>query len=231
MKNIGWDKLELVIFDVDGTLYDQKKLRRRMLGALISYYIFRPWKYKDLLILYHFRKEREKKAGYQSHDLQLEQYSWVLQKVSSSVGYVNKVVDKWIFDVPNKFLKEYMYPGTTQFLNGLLEAGILTAIYSDYDAAKKMKSMDVSVDLIVSSTEPWINAFKPLPNGLNYILSDLKIKHADKCLFIGDREELDGKCSELAGIPFLLLKPENARIDFYKKLSEQLAKTRSRINK
>ncbi|RZL61639.1 MAG: hypothetical protein EOO93_12790 [Pedobacter sp.] len=68
-----------------------------------------------------------------------------------------------------------------------------------------------------------INAMKPLPDGLNYILAKLNIEDKGKCLFIGDRQELDGICAERAGIPFLLIDNDNANDNFYKSLSNKLA--------
>jgi putative hydrolase of the HAD superfamily len=222
IDDITWDTLKLVIFDVDGTLYSQPKLRRKMFMAIIRYYILRPWKYKELLILYHFRKEREKKAGYHGDNLQEEQYVWCQQKSKSPLIRIKKVVDKWIFSFPNKYLKKCMYPGVELFFEDLERRGILTAIYSDYDAEKKLENMYLQADLIVSSTDAHINAFKPLPNGLNYITSKLGIKDKNNCLFLGDRKELDGECAKFAGIPFLFVNKKEAGVNFYKILSNQL---------
>ncbi|MFC3559012.1 HAD family hydrolase [Pedobacter jamesrossensis] len=223
MKNIYLDNIKLVIFDVDGTLYDQSKLRKKMLVELIRYYILRPWKFKDLLIVYHFRKEREKKAGQQIDNLQEEQYNWCATKINLPVSRIKEVVNKWIFNFPIKYLKESTYPGVNSFFSKLEQNGILTAIYSDYDSKLKLESMNLAAALLVSSTDENINAMKPLPNGLNYILSKLNIVDKNKCLFIGDRQELDGLCAEQAGIPFLLVDKEQAKDNFYKSLSNKLA--------
>lgn len=226
MKNILWDKLELVIFDVDGTLYDQKKMRIKMLFALIRHYLLHPWDYKELVILHHFRKQREQRAGYQGSNLQHEQYLWVLSKVDVPLDKVKAVINKWIFDYPNQYLRGCIYPGLMQFVENLQNAGISTAVYSDYEAARKMQCMGINVDLMVSSTDSNINAFKPLPVGIHHILTELKISNRSHCLFIGDRIELDGKCAEIAEIPFLLA---DGAAEFYNRLSKQLEV--SQINK
>lgn len=212
---INWNNLQLLIFDVDGTLYDQSVLRKKMAVALLGYYLIRPWRFKDIFILYHFRKERGERSGYISLDLENEQYAWCALKTNSSLEKVKKVTGKWIFDFPNRYLKQSMYPGVKDIFTKLDEKKILTAVYSDYDPAKKMLAMDLAPVLMVSSTDAHINAFKPRPNGLVYILSELKIQNKANCLFIGDRQELDGKCAEQAGVPFLLVNKETARTDFY----------------
>ncbi|MFA4870520.1 MAG: HAD family hydrolase [Pedobacter sp.] len=221
MENINWGELELVIFDVDGTLYDQKKLRKKMMLALFLHYLMRPWRYKELLILYHFRQEREKRHGYQSDDLQTEQYLWVLSKVNVSLSRIKRVIDYWIFNYPNKYLKTCKYPGLEQFFEELKKKNIRTAIYSDYESEQKLKSMNIAVDLIVSSTDIYVNAFKPIPIGLNYIITKLKIKNSN-CLFIGDRKELDGECAARASIPFFLINKNNTDKLYYNRLSDQL---------
>lgn len=213
--------LELVILDVDGTLYLQSKLRKIMFFKILSYYLLRPWKYKELFILYHFRKEREKRVGFSGENLQEEQYFWCSQKLNIKVEAVKVVVDRWIFTVPNESLKSCMYPGVSKFINDLKLKGVKTAIYSDYNSKNKLKKMGLDVDLEVSSTDPEVNSFKPLPKGLLMILSEMNISNKNNCLYIGDRLELDGLCAKNAGIPFLLVDKAAAPKDFYLELSSQ----------
>lgn len=222
MDKFLWQQMQVVMFDVDGTLYQQSKLRKIMFFKLIAHYLVRPWNYNDVLILYHFRKEREKRAGYSSLNLQEEQYLWCAEKSGQQLEKVKKVVNKWIFDLPNNYLKKCMYPGVEQFFADLKKHGIKTAVYSDYTSAEKLKQMHLQVDMEISSTDKIVNSFKPLPNGLLAILLELKITDKKNCLYIGDRFELDGLCAEQAGVPFLLVNKKDAAIDFYIKLSAQL---------
>ena len=219
MEKFFCKELEVVIFDVDGTLYRQSALRRIMVLKLLYYYGIRPWKYRDLIILYHFRKEREKRAGFEGKDLENAQYEWCAEKSNEKIDDVRKVVDKWIFNIPNRYLKSCMYPGVAQFITNLKLHGVKTAIYSDYNSKDKLAQMQLKVDLEVSSTDPGVDGFKPLPNGLLVVLSDMKITKKENCLFIGDRFELDGLCAANAGIPFLLVEKIETETDFYAKLS------------
>ena len=207
---------------MDGTLYYQNQLRKKMLFAILGYYIMRPWRFKEVLLLYHFRKEREKKTGFHSNNIEEEQYSWCKPKTSLSVKEMRTVIDKWMFEYPNQFLKKYMYPGVRVFFEDLQKKRVLTAVYSDYPAAKKLEAMGLAVDLTISSTDPAINALKPAPKGILYILEQLDIQQKNTCLFIGDREELDGECAKNAGVPFLLLDKTRAKTDFYQMLSDKL---------
>lgn len=221
MDDLAWDKIKLLIFDVDGTLYDQSKLRKKMLYTLFLYYVLRPWKYKDIIALYYFRKEREKHAGHTSADLEQEQYTWCNGKTSLNANELKLVVEKWIYDVPNQFLKNYKFEGLDTFFDELKNRNILTAVYSDYPAAKKLKAMGIKVDLIVSSTQAEVNAFKPHPKGLNYILSKFPDVNAEECVFIGDRPELDGACAMQADISFLHISKKEGKF-FYPSVLKKL---------
>ena len=226
MNDIAWDKLKLVIFDVDGTLYDQKKLRRKVLAGLLGYYLLRPWKLRDLYILYHFRKQRENKAGLYFNDLENAQYGWCAEKTKSSVLEVKKVVQQWIFDYPVKFLSDCIYPGVSEFLNTIKTCHVSKAVYLDYPTREKNLAMNLNFELEVSSTDSYINAMKPSAKGLEYIMDVLKIHDSASCLFIGDRYELDGKCAAAANVPFLLINRNEASLGFYYKLAEQLKHSR-----
>lgn len=221
MKEDFWKNVKLIIFDVDGTLYNQKALRKVMLRKLLRYYLLRPWKYNELLIIRSFRREREKRAGFIGEDLSNEQYIWCSNQLDVDLDLVKKVINKWIFTLPNRYLKSCMYPGVRELFDNLRHAGIQTAIYSDYDSRDKLKEMQLETDLQVCSTDSDVNAFKPEPKGIQLILNKLNIRKND-CLFIGDRIELDGICATNAGVEFLLVdKKGNAR-DFFHKLSSKI---------
>lgn len=226
MDNMIWKELELVIFDVDGTLYKQSSLRKIMLFKLLSYYLIRPWRYKELVILSSFRKEREKRPGFAGPDLQEAQYTWCAESTGYPVQQVKKVINKWIFNAPNPYLKASLYPGIANFFKDLRENGIKIAIYSDYDSENKLKSMELIADFEISSTDKKVNSFKPIPKGLLVVLDEMKITKKANSLFIGDRIELDGVCAENAGIPFLLVDKSTADKDFYTKLSNHLIQSR-----
>jgi len=215
VDNISLDEVKLIIFDVDGTLYDQSKLRKKMFFSIVKYYLIRPWKFNEISIIYHFRKEREKKHGFSSPDLANDQYRWCADKTNTPLDKVKKVIDKWIFNFPNRYLEAAMFPDVRAFFDKIENKGILRAVYSDYEAKVKMEKMQLRADLIISSTDGDVNAFKPLPNGINYILAKLNMDNKANCLFIGDRLELDGACAKNAGLPFLLVDKTKGKNNFY----------------
>lgn len=226
IDNINWNEKKVVAFDVDGTLYLQSRLRKKMLFALLSHYVLRPWKFKELKMLRDFRHEREKRSGQCGPDLENLQYEWCAQKGNYSIGHLKKVIEYWMFTHPNQYLLSCVYPGTESFFQVLKQNGYLIAIYSDYKAIDKMSAMNLLADLIVCSTDPHIDRLKPDPQALHYIESTLNVK-PEECLFIGDRQELDGMCAENAGWQYLIVdkKPWKS-FDFYSKLEAQLLSSR-----
>jgi len=228
-NNIDWEKVKLVIFDVDGTLYDQSKLRKKMLFALLGYYMLRPWRLNEMRILSHFRSEREKKAGAIGPDLDNLQYNWCADKGGYEVTKVKEVVVKWIFDYPNQYLAACTYPGTKDFLKALRQRGVKIGIYSDYKAHAKLKAMDLFADYIVASTDPEVDRLKPDPQGLLYLVAKAGVS-VDECVFIGDRQEMDGDCALKANMRYLIIdKKPYSEFDYYQKLTNQLAATKSQL--
>lgn len=222
MIPVDWGKIKVVIFDVDGTLYTQSRMRKKMLFSLLSHYLIRPWKLQDLKVLRDFRIERENRSGGDYSNLEETQFEWCAAKGGYPVSKVKEVVDHWMFKFPNKYLPGCIYPGVKSFFDALRKKGIAIAIYSDYKAVDKLEAMGLSADLIVSSTDAHIDRLKPDPKAVHYIAGHLNVKTSE-CLFIGDRAELDGQCAIKAGSPYLIVekKPYNA-FDFYAKLEADL---------
>jgi phosphoglycolate phosphatase/putative hydrolase of the HAD superfamily len=222
---IDWINIKVVIFDVDGTLYTQSKLRKRMLYALLAYYAIRPWRIKEVLMLQSFRTEREKKALTLVSDLENAQYRLCAEKGNFPEKKIREVVNHWMFRFPNQYLAECRYPGIRELFAGLQKSGKKIGIYSDYEAHAKLEAMNLTADLVVSSTDPEIDRLKPDPRGLLYIAEKLNVAVTD-CLFIGDRPELDGECAIRAGMPYLIVvKKPFESFDFFTNLTNQLNKS------
>ena len=80
-----WSDIEAVIFDVDGTLYNQQLMKRLMLAELIRFYALRPRQLPELKIILDFRIEREKRAHEETENLDNAQYQCCLLYTSRCV--------------------------------------------------------------------------------------------------------------------------------------------------
>ncbi|WP_160292140.1 HAD family hydrolase [Pedobacter lusitanus] len=217
---IDWANLKVLILDVDGTLYNQAGLRTKMLFALLKYYLVRPLQIKDLLILYVFRSEREKRAGYCGNNLEHEQYQWCASKTGDSTDRIKQVISKWMFKFPNPYLYEYRYKEIYPFLHELKARKIKVAVYSDYPAADKLKALNIEPDLVIASTDRQINCLKPKATALFHIMQVFGVR-SEQCLYIGDRKELDGVCAAQAKIHYLNIDTHQAG-SLYTELADSL---------
>ena len=219
--NINWNELEVVIFDVDGTLYNQSILRKQMALQLLGHYLVRPWNLYDLQVIRIFRKEREKMCLEQLQNLEEAQYERCAQKVNRPSHKVKALITRWMYQAPLPLLAASRFAGIQEFFTALHKKGIKIAIYSDYPASEKLAALGLEADLVVSSTDKAIDSLKPNPAALRYICEKFHTT-ADKCLFFGDRDELDGECARQAGMSYYILSEQDKQTNFYGTLARSV---------
>jgi phosphoglycolate phosphatase/putative hydrolase of the HAD superfamily len=63
---------------------------------------------------------------------------------------------------------------------------------------------------------------KPDPKALHYITGKLKVD-IKQCVFIGDRDELDGACARSVSMPYIIVdKDPKGETDLYGRLCEEV---------
>jgi HAD superfamily hydrolase (TIGR01549 family) len=195
-----------VIFDVDGTLYDQSKLRVIMAARLLLHVCSQPHRLIDLKIIKNFRAFREEATLVQG-DLSTYQYQAVADKLSVGFDDVKSVVEKWMYRMPLPYLRLCRDEKLSAIIRSIGSHGVMTIAYSDYPAAEKLAALGLEMDFTFSATDAMINCLKPDSKGLTAILNQLSLSPRD-CIFIGDRDEKDGLCARQVGMDFLIL-PKN----------------------
>ena len=173
---------------------------------LCFHYCFRPTQFKDLLALRLFRKKREAatEGGANSFDCAI--YCEVAEKLGLFAEYVEKLVCRWIYDAPLKYLNYCSDKRLSSIIKKARENGIITVTFSDYPTKDKLFALQTEVDAQFSATDPEINALKPEAKGLHTILETMGID-AGQCLMVGDRDDKDGECARRASIDYLILPP------------------------
>jgi FMN phosphatase YigB (HAD superfamily) len=200
---LDWRDIRVVVFDVDGTLYDQGPLRRRMMKEILLYCLARPSRISLLRAIHEFRKSREQLADEEADSISRTQYERPASRLGVSPGEVQTVVEEWMFERPLRHLRACRYEGVAEVFSRLKGTGRTVAAFSDYPAAKKLRALELETDLIVTALDPEVDCFKPQPAGL---LQVMKLARAEptQVLLVGDRDERDGECARRAGSPCLL---------------------------
>ena len=80
-SSIDYGKTELFIFDVDGILYNQKKMRIYMFIEIVLFLIMNPRKYNEIKVLKEFREQREIQSNKNITNLKNTQNEWAAQKL------------------------------------------------------------------------------------------------------------------------------------------------------
>ena len=206
---MDFNKYDLYVFDVDGTLYYQNKLRLIMGKRLLMYYLFHPLKFKDLIIIKNFRSLRENAKD--TNGL----FDITAKKCNVSVSRVNEVIKKWIYENPIDALIASKDDTLLAIIDKLKANGKTVVIWSDYEADDKLKALKLSTDYVYTAEQERVGELKPSPKGLKLIMSDLKVAK-DKTIMIGDRMIKDGEAAKKAGCDYLILSKSK------KKREEQL---------
>ena len=206
---MDFNKYDLYVFDVDGTLYYQNKLRLIMGKRLLMYYLLHPLKFKDLIIIKNFRSLRENAKD--TNGL----FDITAKKCNVSVSRVNEVIKKWIYENPIDALTASKDDTLLAIIDKLNANGKTVAIWSDYEADDKLKALKLSTDYVYTAEQERVGELKPSPKGLNLIMSDLNVPK-DKTIMIGDRMVKDGEAAKKAGCDYLILSKSK------KKREEQL---------
>ena len=97
---VDWQRVRAVVFDVDGTLYDHRAMRLRMVRELALRCLVRPATLAEARVLRTFRQLREELADQEAAGIGRLQYERTAERLRLSVARVEAVVEEWILDAP-----------------------------------------------------------------------------------------------------------------------------------
>ena len=103
---VPWDRFDLIVFDMDGTLYDQPRLRRRMAGLLAREAI-RSRSLSVMRTLSAYRRQREVMGDVMASDFADAQYALPGHQPEQ----VRAIVDDWMERRPLPLLRDCRTPG------------------------------------------------------------------------------------------------------------------------
>lgn len=191
------------IFDVDGTLYSQRKMHFYMMLKIVKYYVFHIAKLKDIKIILTFRRLRECDEYRYSSIEEVEKI--VAEKLSTDFARVSETIDQWMFKAPLDVISKCKYDEVINLINELKKQGKMIHIYSDYPADKKLERLGIECENVFVPDGKQIAELKPSKNAMDYILSVID-RPLNKVMLIGDREDKDGASARIVGMSFCNVK-------------------------
>ena len=196
---MDWKSLKGFIFDLDGTLYSQKKMRAIMLSHLVFYYGCRPHRIRELYALYCFRKMREK-SEYKFARFE-DLYNAIEKKAYLPTKKIEESIRNWLFQVPLLVINACAYKSVITFANQQFDEGKKIFIYSDYPAEDKLDAIGMKHDVVFAFGEDGIDEQKPSLRIMETILSKSGLK-PNQLLYIGDRDDKDRVSADLVHIQY-----------------------------
>lgn len=197
-----WNAVQLVVFDVDGTLYAQTPLRVRMVAALFLHTLG-SGSLETLKVLKHFRRVREALGHEETQDFEASLFERTAKITGTSPERIAEIVHEWIEVRPLNYLKACRYSGLTELFEALRTKGIKIGVFSDYPANQKLKAMELDADFVISAEDANVRVLKPNPRGLIQLM-DQAGTTPKETLMIGDRIDRDGEAAKRAGTQVLI---------------------------
>ena len=198
-----------LIFDLDGTLYVQGPVRRKMLRRLLRAHLMNPLTgLLTLRALGNYREAQEvlRKRTPVSGDIASAQLHLASERAGISEEMMAGWVARWMEQEPLPLLASSIRKGTVELLREAKREGLRLAVCSDYPADRKLAAMGIAdfFDVVVTAQDPSVQRLKPDPKGLELSLKRLAVRK-DEAVYIGDRADVDGEAAFRAGIqPFIV---------------------------
>ncbi|MPS66883.1 MULTISPECIES: HAD family hydrolase [unclassified Novosphingobium] len=202
MSEVGWKKVGLVVFDLDGTLYDQPPLRRAMAIELCKHSL-RQRSLRTVRTLRAFRQIRELLGEVQGDDFTHEQFSLTSRRCGCSEGEIRAMVEEWIERRPLALLPRYKARGIDRLFSALRATGRRIAVWSDYPVDAKLAALGLRCDHTIWSGSGGVGRLKPNPAGLLALLAETGMTPGET-LVIGDRADRDAAAAAAIGVPALI---------------------------
>ncbi|TAJ32409.1 MAG: HAD family hydrolase [Reyranella sp.] len=202
IRQIDWQSVQLVVFDVDGTLYCQRRLRLRMAFEL-SAHALRSRDLRTIRVLSRYRALREEVAEREVVDFAPALIAETAAACRVPTSDVAAIVAEWIEQRPLRHLAGCRYPGVAELFAALRRAGKAIGVLSDYPAVAKLQALGLAADHVVCAEDRDVGVLKPNPAGLLTLVRTAGWTTATTML-IGDRPDRDGLAARRAGVRVLI---------------------------
>lgn len=198
---------DAIIFDFDGTLYDNYKIGKHLVLSNI-FYLFKIGADRKI-------RKAIKGVDFGSKEAFFNEY---YKRLSERTGMSCKRAQKWYetkyIPFMIKTLKKHYkcQPEIPELFKLLEEKGIKTAILSDYDQVPaRMEAVGIDSAVcknLYSSVE--LGGLKPAGRPFIKVAEDLGVA-AERVLVVGDRNDTDGQGARNCGMQFIQMKIQGTK--------------------
>ena len=212
------DSVTHIFFDLDGTLYNSKKLKLYISLKFFSQFfnLFKFFKLiRDFRLIYYYRRELENLRDSKFNNMQ-NVFDTHIEKVSFKLNIkreiVFKIINLWFNQIPLRYLSKCMPTYVQTTLSELKKRGYKLGILSDYLAIDKLSSMKILTyfDSVVSSQDTESNGYKPNNNGIKRLIKKTN-SVAYQCCYVGDRKDCDVLTSHINNVLPILLSTKHSQ--------------------
>lgn len=200
--DIDWGRIQFVVFDVDGTLYNQGRLRRRMALEMLAHSVTRG-DFGLIPIIKNFRIARERLAEAEVENFEERLVADVSAATGRSIQDVRHVAAEWIEKRPLPYLRTCRFSGLAELFAGIKRQGKAIGIFSDYPAQAKLDALGLHFDHMACADDDEVGVLKPNPKGLTVLMRRAGAAPSSTIL-IGDRVERDAAAARRAGAHSLI---------------------------
>ena len=199
--------IKVIVFDVDGTLYNLNLMRFLILIELFFSLLIFNISLKELIILKKYREERELMSNLSLKDLKNKHFDIIANNLKIDRSTLVKIIIEWIYKRPLKYLIIVRNIKLKKTIEKYKKDGLDIYFYSDYPLYHKMKKMkyNFNSNLYWSSLDYEISSFKPNPFFLFFLQKKYNY-NKDEILFVGDRVDRDKKIADNFGCQFAHVK-------------------------
>ncbi len=213
-RPLDWSAIDLVVFDVDGTLYHAGRLRWLMAAWLAVHALGQaslavP---RRLAAFRHLREalgEATARAWAQeppgrAPDFRVLQYRLAARRSGCSPAEMEALVEDWMEQRPLRLMRACRRRRVVELFDALHRLGKRVAVLSDYPPQAKLQALELEADLVLWAGDACVGRLKPDPRGLQQLMSRAGVA-ASRTVMIGDRDERDGMAARLAGTHAVIL--------------------------
>lgn len=206
--NVDLSKVRAIVFDLDGTLYDNSRFPFWLVTSRVA----------DTFVFSAERKVRRQMKGVDLDNSDAF-YESFFSHISDRSRFSPEEARDWYWttymNLFPRILRKHYKPneGVEEVFSFLNEKNIPSAIYSDYPLVKeRFEALGLSSDICENYwSAPDMGAFKPAIRPMHEIASAMGVE-ANELLVVGDRVDTDGKSAFSCGAQFVhILKKKNSK--------------------